>query len=1318
MTAFCALFYLIACSVRLGRGKLLQAIPILSNDFFELSTSGDAVQLRHDDQQQLWKSAVNVAELRLLRNDYIAYWEPQTCVEKRKSEGKSGVNESGVQVTFVDVAERVGFTHSYRLHAPARPHCLFDFNIPILNSSDFVRLKGEFCLPEQLSGAAAVGDYDADGLPDVFFTVFNGRSKLYRNNGSGTFLDVTDEARVGPMRFGSGAAWADFDADGDLDLYVTSVGDTRHFLYINQGGRFTEEAIERNCTGSQPDGRRLSGMTPNVGDFNRDGYPDLYITEWILHPEEKHSSSRLFKNVGIQKPGYFEDVTYQANVDVDKFTTYSKEAPGTFTFCSSMTDFDEDGWPELLVTTDYGNSKMFWNNRNGTFHECTEACGLTARVDAMGHAIGDWNGDTHLDWFSTGIHDPKNRCSELGCSFSTDGNSLYRNANAGGHGRWFVDVANEIGVEKGWWGWGTTMFDFNNDKYIDFIMTNGFDSTTTTTDDMYATDLMLLWMNRGLEANLTTEDVARNVGLNNSKEGRGLAKFDFDGDGDEDVVVSHLIGKPSLFENVGGNWNFWLRVRVVHQCPGRVFQLCDSLHARVEVTSADGWKQTQEIGSGAHFMAQNEIEAHFGLGNNSDGVRLYVYWPSYNTHVTYTNVLPNNQLKVVLPRVGHNHVNSTINYRQLIHCPQLQIASVEIKSGLGAFVWINPSRQTIGVRLDDSSFVQVVLLEYTVTVDPPYLADGLNATAVVYIEIEETDVVTEQDGHCNHQEKATSARRLDGISNNQNRTMQGSATRQLARDMPSHYGDGIATPASQCTAETRSSRQCYFSGEFAGEGSTRPSARKISNKLFHQIKDMPSERHLSDMLTQWGQFLVHDTDFSSPLPRFEFQTVRSDVWAPISIPKFDVHFDPYGTGNEHMPFIRSTYDRGCSGRAVGLPREQINKITSYIDASMVYGLSEEIVKKLRTLTYGKMKLQNNGIIPFNTFGLANDNPLGRPATTLLAAGDTRSNVQPGLIALHSLFVREHNRQCDIYLNKFPNATDDETFAAARQIVIAEIQAITFREFLPALFGRDMPPYRGYDPEVNADAGNSFATAAFRYGHSQVNTHLLRFDKDWDVISEGHLPLRDSYFAPERVIHEGGIEPLLRGFVYQPAQEIDTKMVDDLRNVLFPVGRRDGLDLAALNIQRGRDHGLPSYNQARRYLKLPALKNFSDISSDEQTVSILEQLYPTVDDIDLWVGGLSEDKPNGSSLGQTFEVILLHNFLKFRDGDRFWYERLLSDKEIEFVEKNLTLSQIICLNTDFDDVPENVMFSMQRCAFVRQHQCISKPAPSVACPQQT
>ena len=135
-----------------------------------------------------------------------------------------------------------------------------------------------------LTGGTAVGDYDGDGLTDVFFTVYDGRSRLYRNNGDGSFEDVTETTNVGPMSKGNGAGWFDVDGDGDLDLLVTTVGDTRYYLYVNHGGYFHEEARQRNISMEyiRRDGK-LSGMTPTFGDFDNDGYIDVYIAEWIYH---------------------------------------------------------------------------------------------------------------------------------------------------------------------------------------------------------------------------------------------------------------------------------------------------------------------------------------------------------------------------------------------------------------------------------------------------------------------------------------------------------------------------------------------------------------------------------------------------------------------------------------------------------------------------------------------------------------------------------------------------------------------------------------------------------------------------------------------------------------------------------------------------------------------------------------------------------------------------------------------------------------------------------------------------------------------------
>jgi hypothetical protein len=278
------------------------------------------------------------------------------------------------------------------------------------------------------------------------------------------------------------------------------------------------------------------------------------------------------------------------------------------------------------------------------------------------------------------------------------------------------------------------------------------------------------------------------------------------------------------------------------------------------------------------------------------------------------------------------------------------------QSGVGASVRLNPLGQSVAVSLDDLTMSQTVTLDYTVAVDPPTAVNGTCATGTVTLFVK--DALGRRQRNCSYDHKITFSRRLDGISNNQNQTVWGSSSQKFVRDVPAQYGDRIVSPASQCTASMRHKRQCHFPEEFAGKGSTRPSARDISNKLFHQIQSIPSKRYLSDLLVQWGQFLSHDIDFSSPL-----SANTSDERIPISVPKFDIHFDPYGIGNQYLPFIRSAYDGDCTGRLTGTPREQVNKLTSYIDGSMVYGVSEEVATKLRTLKNGKMKLQSDGIIP-------------------------------------------------------------------------------------------------------------------------------------------------------------------------------------------------------------------------------------------------------------------------------------------------------------------------------------------------------------------
>ena len=504
---------------------------------------------------------------------------------------------------------------------------------------------------------------------------------------------------------------------------------------------------------------------------------------------------------------------------------------------------------------------------------------------------------------------------------------------------------------------------------------------------------------------------------------------------------------------------------------------------------------------------------------------------------------------------------------------------------------------------------------------------------------------------------APGIRSIDGTGNNPGDDEMGAASTQLRRMAKPAYADGVSTMA----------------------GPDRPSARAISNAVADQAGSIPNALGASDWLWQWGQFLDHDLDLTDvALPKEP---------APIPVPLSDPFFDPDGTGTKKISLNRSIYDP-ATGNAPGNPRQQLNEITAWIDASNVYGSDETRAAALRTLDdTGRLRTSAGDLLPFNDVGLPN---AGGTSSNLFLAGDVRANEQSGLTAVHTLFVREHNRLVDHYRARHPRWSGERLYQKARQRVIAHMQAITFNEFLPALLGRyAIPRYRGYNPRIDARIANEFATAAYRFGHSALNTTLLRLDASGHEITAGHLALRDAFFAPSNLIDEGGIDPILRGLSYQRAQKIDPFIVDDVRNFLFGPPGAGGFDLASLNIQRGRDHGLPGYNKLRKAMGLRRARSFGDISSDQQIAERLAAVYDTVHDVDAWVGGLSEDAVRGSHVGPLFYKIIRKQFLALRDGDRFWYERTLKRGERRTVNRT-RLSDIIRRNTGIGrEIPDNV-----------------------------
>ena len=368
----------------------------------------------------------------------------------------------------------------------------------------------------------------------------------------------------------------------------------------------------------------------------------------------------------------------------------------------------------------------------------------------------------------------------------------------------------------------------------------------------------------------------------------------------------------------------------------------------------------------------------------------------------------------------------------------------------------------------------------------------------------------------------------------------------------------------------------------------------------------------------------------------------------------------------------------------------MNQLSAYIDASNVYGNSKKRADVLRLNDgTGRMKVTPSpfgygDLLPFNEEGLANAQSANNP--DLFIAGDIRANEHAVLTSMHTLFVREHNRLCLEILAQNPNlADDDETiYQQARKIVGGQMQAITYQEFLPALLGADaLSQYNGYKPDVNAGVANVFSTAAYRLGHSMLSSQLKLGDGSRTLL------LREAFFNPKWVIYNG-IEPFLQGRASQVMQEIDTHIIEDVRSFLFGPPNAEILrDLAALNIQRGRDHGLPDYNTCRKAYGLSGVVSFYDVTKNVWLQEQLEHIYGDVDNIDPWIGGLAEDHIEGGNVGEFIFAVLKDQFERLRDGDRFWYEvdnGLSSERKAEIA--NTRLADVIRRNTTITDIQDN------------------------------
>ncbi len=497
-------------------------------------------------------------------------------------------------------------------------------------------------------------------------------------------------------------------------------------------------------------------------------------------------------------------------------------------------------------------------------------------------------------------------------------------------------------------------------------------------------------------------------------------------------------------------------------------------------------------------------------------------------------------------------------------------------------------------------------------------------------------------------------RSIDGRGNNPAHPDRGTAHSPFIRISPVMPNHIASTPAS---------------------ADSLPNPRTVSNLVCDQPAQVFDRYLVSDMTWQWGQFIDHD------IVHVPEGTPREAL--PIPIPVGDSVFDPGGVGNRHIPFFRSAFDPS-TGTGPDNPRQPVNSITGFIDGSGIYGSDPGRAFALRAHDgSGRLKVSHDRLLPLNTRGLPNQGGNHRP--DLFLAGDIRANEQAGLIAMHTLFVREHNRLADIFAVQNPQLASQEVFELARKVNGAQIQAITYNEFLPLLLGPDaIGPYPGYNPAIDPAIANEFASAAFRFGHSLLSPAILHVEPNGTPRS---IALVEAFFNPA-FVREHGIAGLLLGLSIQQAQHLDTHVDDQVRNMLFRnQPELGGRDLAAINIQRGRDHDVPFYNDVRRAYGLTPAPAFADVSSDPAVQAKLAQAYGgDIERLELWPGGLAEDHLPGAMLGETFHAIVADQFRRLRDGDRFWFENdpyFLAHPELLDRMRAVTLADVIRRNSQLD-----------------------------------
>ncbi|XP_043280345.1 peroxidase-like isoform X2 [Venturia canescens] len=533
-------------------------------------------------------------------------------------------------------------------------------------------------------------------------------------------------------------------------------------------------------------------------------------------------------------------------------------------------------------------------------------------------------------------------------------------------------------------------------------------------------------------------------------------------------------------------------------------------------------------------------------------------------------------------------------------------------------------------------------------------------------------------------------RTVDGSCNNLRELWWGSAMSTMVRFVPAAYHDGIQ--------EIRRSVN----------GHPLPSPRDVSN-IIHEDRNVSLDT-ITHMLMQWGQFVDHDitataqsTGFNGQFPQcclnggmgFLLPEFMHPDCLPIPVSPQDSYLGPLGV--RCLEFVRSS-PAPRENCAFG-SREQLTQATSYLDASMVYGSSVEHSDNVRLFRHGWLQY---GLLqahqPASSLPETDSCRQGSVSTKCFKAGDGRLSEQPALMSLHIIFLRLHNGIATKLAAINAHWNDEKLYQEARRIVGALVQLITYREYLPIVLGHDITRiydlqiekegyYKNYDPSINPTIENTFSTAAYRFGHSLVQKNFIRVDGQHELIFN-NVTIHEEFSNQQNLHAPGSLDRLLLGLVNQPCQRRDEFITSELTNHLFQTPSfKFGMDLAAINIQRGRDHGIRTYAEWRSICGLTLIRHWIDFQrvTSASIARKFRKLYDSVEDIDLFSAGLAEKPVRGGLVGPTFACIIAQQFSNLRRGDRFWFENENQENSFTPLQlkqiKRVTLSQILCYTTD-------------------------------------